>query len=94
MKKEKTSTLGEAISLWAESLKLTQQINEKRLIASWGAVVGDYMASKTREIYIKNHILFVFVDSSIIRNELMLAKQILISRLNNGNDIIDDIIFR
>ena len=94
MKKEKTSTLGEAISLWAESLKLTQQINEKRLIASWGAVFGDYMASKTREIYIKNHILFVFVDSSIIRNELMLAKQILISKLNNGNNIIDDIIFR
>ncbi|MBR5643836.1 MAG: DUF721 domain-containing protein [Salinivirgaceae bacterium] len=94
MKKQNTSTLGEAISLWAESLKLTQQINEKRLIASWGTVVGDYMASKTRDIYIKNHILFVFVDSSIVRNELMLAKQMLISRLNNGNNIIDDIIFR
>ena len=94
MKKQNTSTLGEAISLWAESLKLTQQINEKRLIASWGTVVGDYMASKTRDIYIKNHILFVFVDSSIVRNELMLAKQMLISKLNNGNNIIDDIIFR
>ena len=94
MKKQNTTTLGEAISLWAESLKLTQQINEKRLIASWGTVVGDYMASKTRDIYIKNHILFVFVDSSIVRNELMLAKQMLISQLNNGNNIIDDIIFR
>ena len=59
-------------------------------------MVGDYMASLTREIYIKNRTLFVHIDSSVVRNELLLAKPMLIKRLNdeNGGDIIDDIVIR
>lgn len=94
MKKQNSSTLGEAISLWIDAMKLRRQINENRLVLSWKPMVGDYIASKTRNIYIKDHKLFVFIDSSVIRNELSMAKEKLIKQLNNGSDIIDDIIFK
>ena len=94
MKKQNSSTLGEAISLWIDAMKLRRQINENRLVLSWKPMVGDYIASKTRNIYIKDLKLFVFIDSSVIRNELSMAKEKLIKQLNNGSDIIDDIIFK
>ncbi|MBO7476714.1 MAG: DUF721 domain-containing protein [Salinivirgaceae bacterium] len=96
MKRQNTTSLGETIQLWIESTKLRGQLNEKRLIAAWKPMVGDYMASLTREIYIKNRTLFVHIDSSVVRNELLLAKPMLIKRLNdeNGGDIIDDIVIR
>ena len=96
MKRQNTTSLGETIQLWIESSKLRQQLDEKRLIAAWKPTVGDYMGSLTREIYIKNRTLFVYVDSSVVRNELLLAKPLLIKRLNdeNGGNIIDDIVIR
>ena len=96
MKRQNTTSLGETIQLWIESSKLRQQLDEKRLIAAWKPMVGEYMGSLTREIYIKNRTLFVYVDSSVVRNELLLAKTLLIKRLNdeNGGNIIDDIVIR
>lgn len=96
MKRQNSSTLGEAISLWIDAMKMRRQVDEARLISSWKPMVGDYMASKTRNIYISDRKLFVFIDSSVVRNELSMAKAMLIRRLNEegGGDIIDDIIFK
>lgn len=96
MKRQNSSTLGEAISLWIDAMKLRRQVDEARLLSSWKPMVGDYMASKTREIYIKDRKLYVSIDSSVVRNELSMAKEMLIRRLNEegGGDVIDDIVFR
>ena len=96
MKRQNASTLGESLSKWLDENKLRQQMNETRLVEAWKPMVGNYMASLTREIYIKNRTLFVYIDSSVVRNELVLAKQTLLQRLNNenGGNIIDDIIIR
>ncbi|MBO7477856.1 MAG: DUF721 domain-containing protein [Salinivirgaceae bacterium] len=94
MKRQNTATLGNVISLWIEEMKLQGKISETRLIGSWGKIVGSYIASKTREIYIKDRKLVVRIDSSVVRNELAHAKTMLIGRLNaeGGGDIIDDIL--
>lgn len=94
MKRQNTTSLGDALSLWVDTMNMRQQINEKRLIASWGSIVGNYMSSKTRDIYIKNRTLFVHIDSSVVRNELVLAKHMLLQRLNseNGGEVIDNIV--
>ncbi|MBP5134426.1 MAG: DUF721 domain-containing protein [Paludibacteraceae bacterium] len=97
MKKQNTMTLGDAISLWADTMKLRQKIDETRMISSWGQVVGSYIESKTRNIYVKNRVLYVQIDSSVVRNELLLAKASLLRQLNgdtSGGSLIDDIIFR
>jgi hypothetical protein len=94
MKKQNTITMGTAISLWIEEMKLQGKLSETRLISAWDKVVGRYIASKTSEIYIKNHKLVVRLDSSVVRNELANAKPLLVARLNaeGGGDKIDDIL--
>lgn len=97
MKRQNTTTLGDAISLWADAMKLRQKIDETRMISSWGRVVGSYIESKTRNIYVKNRVLYVQVDSSVVRSELLLAKASLLRQLNgdtSGSSLIDDIVFR
>jgi len=96
MRRQTTSTIGEAMSLWLDAMKLRQKVDESRIISSWDSTVGSFIASKTRNIYIKDRTLFVFVDSSVVRNELLLAKGKLLAGLNRaaGGDVIVDIVFR
>ncbi len=96
MKRQNSLTLGEAISLWIDALKLRQKVDEARLVSLWNPMVGPYMASKTRDIFINDRKLFVYIDSSVVRSELAMAKAMLIKRLNEGagGNVIDDIVFK
>ena len=96
MKRQNTMTIGETLSMWVGSSNMQKQLDENHLISAWAPMVGDYIASKTSNISIKNRVLFVSIDSSVVRNELMLAKAMLIKKLNESSNgsVIDDIIFR
>ena len=96
MKRQNTMTIGESLSLWIDSSNMRTRFDEKHLISAWAPTVGDYIASKTSNIYIKNRVLFVSIDSSVVRNELMLAKSMLLKKLNEScnSNLVDDIIFR
>jgi len=74
---------------------LDGRLYETRLIQAFPEVVGPLIASYTKNLYIKNSILYVSIDSSVIRNEMLLMRQNLISRLNTyiGHDTIKDIVF-
>lgn len=96
MRRQTTSTIGEALSLWIEAMKMRPKMEETRLMAAWNPTVGPLIASKTRDLYINKRTLYVSVDSSVIRRELLIAKEKLISQLNDasGGDVISDIVFR
>jgi hypothetical protein len=57
--------------------------------------MGIAVANRTKEIRIQNKKLFLTIDSSVMREELFLGKQIIIDRLNDhaGQEIITDIWF-
>ena len=96
MKRQNTMTIGETLSMWVDSSNMKKQLGENQIISAWAPTVGEFIASKTSNIYIKNRVMFVKIDSSVVRNELMLAKAMLIKKLNEsgGSSTIDDIIFR
>lgn len=88
--------LKEAIQELLDTYRLGGKLNETRLMGKWNEVVGKIIASHTKNLYISNKKLFVTVDSSVIRSELMYSKDNLIRRLNKtvGCEVITDIIFR
>jgi len=71
-------------------------LNEYRLIQSWNEVVGPAIARYTGDMYIKNQILYVHLTSSVLRQELMMGRELLVKNLNNkvGAQVIVNIIFR
>ena len=69
---------------------------ETRVIDSWEKVVGGIFAKHTTHLSIKNGILYVKLDSSVLRSELAMARSKLVEMLNKevGEKVIEDIIFR
>ena len=44
--------------------------------------MGKNAASLTSKLVIKNKVLYVYLDSSVLRNELLMMREKLISRIN------------
>jgi predicted nucleic acid-binding Zn ribbon protein len=96
MRRSKTITLAEALKDYIKEMNLEGKLSEVGLINSWEEVVGKAISSRTSKIYIKDHILFVHLNSSVVRNELLMLKQALKEKLNEkaGSDVIKDIVLR
>ncbi len=96
MRKSNTQTLGQAIKEYLRALNIDKKINEVRLINSWEEVIGKTIAKATTNIYIKNKTLFVYLNSSVIRNELFMLKEEILKALNKkaGEKIIERIVLK
>jgi predicted nucleic acid-binding Zn ribbon protein len=96
MRRSKTITLAEAIKDFVNAIGLNEKLDETSLIGSWEEIVGRAISIRTSKIYIKNHILFVHLSSSVVRNELQMLKESLKNKLNEkaGKPLIKDIVFR
>lgn len=96
MKRTNTQTLKEALNLFLEENSiLTDKLAETRLINSWGKILGTSTERYTTNIYIHKKVLYVHLSSSVLKNELMMCREKLISRLNEeaGKEVITDIVF-
>ena len=53
------------------------------------------MAKYTRNLYIRNQILYVHLSSAALRQELMMGRELLVRKLNEkvGANVITNIIF-
>lgn len=86
--------LGDLIKEFYEQHRGSDYMDEVKLINSWPKVVGPFIASHTIDLSIKNHVLFVRVDSDALRNELGYSKSLLIRNLNElaGKEILREIV--
>lgn len=94
--KSNDQPIGAVIKEFLETFRLEDKLNETKLIKSWEKVVGPLVAKHTKGLYIKNRILFVRIDSSALRNELLYSREKIVKDLNNevSSEIIEDIVFK
>jgi predicted nucleic acid-binding Zn ribbon protein len=96
MRRSKTISLAEAIKDYITEMKLGGKLSEVGIINSWEEIVGKAISSRTTRIYIKDHILYVHLNSSVVRNELLMLREVLKEKLNAkaGTEVIKDIVLR
>jgi predicted nucleic acid-binding Zn ribbon protein len=96
MRRSKTISLAEAIKDYINEMNLGDKLSETAILNSWEEVVGKAISSRTTKIYIKDHVLYVHLTSSVVRNELMMLRESLREKLNEkaGKEVIKDIILR
>jgi predicted nucleic acid-binding Zn ribbon protein len=96
MRRSKTISLAEAMKEYIREMNLEDKLLEVNLINSWEEVVGKAISSRTGKVYIKDHILYVHLNSSVARNELLMLKELLKEKLNEraGKEVIKDIVLR
>lgn len=95
MKRKNTQTIGEVLrDFFEDNTELYEKMLEIRLQRGWGEVLGPMVLHYTRNIYIKDRVLYVSLTSSVLRSELTLCKDRLLRSLNEyaGSSVIRDII--
>mgnify|MGYP001576232879 CR=1 FL=1 len=96
MRRSRTLSMAEAMKDYIKEMNLEEKLLEVNLINSWEEVVGKAISSRTSKVYIKDHVLFIHLSSSVARNELMMLKEALREKLNerSGREVIKDIVLR
>lgn len=96
MRRYHTQTLGEVLREYVEVMKMKRPLIESRITKYWAEIVGDYAASLTRKLVIRNGILYVYLDSSVLRNDLLMMREKLIKNLNEkaGEEIVSKIVLK
>lgn len=96
MRRSQATPIGQLIREYLRQESLETPLNQTRLLSAWPEVMGPAIASYTRELYIRNQTLFVHLSSSVLRQELMPARQRIVSMLNErvGAEVIMDVVFR
>lgn len=96
MKRNNTEQIGDVIRKFLREEGLESPLNEHRLLEAWKEVLGPTIASYTGELYVRNQILYVHLTSAVLRQELMMGRELLVRNLNRhvGATVIVNIIFR
>lgn len=96
MRRSKTISLAEAVNDYIREMNLGGKLSEVGVINSWEEIVGKAISSRTSNIYIKDHILYVHLNSSVVRNELLMLREVLREKINQkaGSEVIKDIVLR
>ncbi len=87
--------LKEVIDRWLKAYGFDRKMKEMDVIAAWPELMGTAVAHRTKDISIRGKMLYLTMDSSVMRDELAHGKQIIIERLNQyaGYEIINNVWF-
>jgi predicted nucleic acid-binding Zn ribbon protein len=95
MRKPNDITLKQAIEKLLNHYKLRGKFDETGIVAMWPEIMGTAVANRTKQIYVHQRKLFVRIESSVVKNELLMVKSAIVDKLNEktGSQVITDIVF-
>ena len=95
MRKANDKSLKDAIEQMLNVYKIKRKYDETHVIASWPELVGKSVANRTKELFIHDKKLFLRLESSVIKNELMLMRTQMINQINEKAKgiLVEEIIF-
>ncbi len=82
MKPTDPISIGEALDKFFSSRRLSQGLVEGRAVELWSEVVGEYIASATEDVYIRNGVLYVHFSSPSVRADVMTRRNFLVNEMN------------
>lgn len=87
-------TIKEAIEKMLDVYKLRRKFDETALVAAWPQLMGNAIANRTKQLYIRDKKLFVKVESSVIKHELLLMRSQIIGRMNEhvGQVVVEELV--
>jgi predicted nucleic acid-binding Zn ribbon protein len=96
MKRGNTLHIKEIIKQSLRQEQLDHKMLENRVVRSWEKVIGKTVARATTQIYMHNGTLYVNINSSVMRNELIMLKDKIMNALNQevGHYIVTAMVIR
>ncbi|MEY5068195.1 MAG: hypothetical protein RLZ47_57 [Bacteroidota bacterium] len=94
MRKTNDKSIKEALEQLLQVYKLRRKFDETSLIAAWPELMGSAIANRTKEIYIRDKKLFLRIESSVIKNELLMMRSQILEKMNDkaGARVVEEMI--
>lgn len=96
MRRSNTQNIAEVIRNYLEKTQLEGKLKEVKVVNSWEELVGKTIARRTNKLYIKNKKLYLHVNSSIVKNELLMLRETIKEKINAkaGEEIVKEIVLK
>ncbi|MES2268365.1 MAG: DUF721 domain-containing protein [Bacteroidota bacterium] len=95
MRKANDKSLKEAIEQMLNVYKIKRKFDETAIVTLWPDLVGKSVANRTKELFIKDKKLFLRIESSVIKHELVMMREQIIQKVNEfaKTELVADIVF-
>lgn len=95
MRKANDKSLKEAIEQMLNVYKIKRRYDETAIVTAWPDLVGKSVANRTKELFIKDKRLFLRIESSVIKNELLMMRNQIIQKINDDakTELVVEIVF-
>lgn len=95
MKRKNVLKLGEILrDFFEDNTELYENILEIRVKRGWKEILGPMVMQYTRNIYVKDRVMYVSLTSSVLRSELILCSDRLLKSLNEyaGSSVLEKLV--
>lgn len=82
MRPTNENSLGDVLKEMFRKYHLEDGLWSAKIEYAWGTCIAAPIVQRTNSLVFKNGLLIVYVNSSVVRNELVLMKEEIISQLN------------
>ena len=96
MRRTKTLLMGELLDEFFKRPYVAAKVAEGKLPETWRQIVGDRVADFTTELRLERHVLYVRIQSSVLRSELFYQRDALRDAINrlSGVRLVNVVIVR
>jgi predicted nucleic acid-binding Zn ribbon protein len=96
MRKSNTQPLGQVLKEYVRAMKMDRKLKEVDVVQSWEVLMGKTIAGYTRNIWLSQKILYIEIQSPVVKNELVMMREKIRERLNEmaGEEMVEKIVFR
>ena len=96
MRRSNTQSLSEVLRDYVKGTNIEKKLKEVDIVQSWEELLGKTIAHYTKNIALKNRILYLEINSSVVKNELFMMREEIRRKLNEkaGEELVDKIIFK
>lgn len=96
MRRSNTQSLSEVLKEYIREARLERKLKEVDVVQGWEELLGKTISHYTRNIYIRNKVLYVEISSSVVKNELFMMREEIKRKINEkgGEEIVKTIVFK
>ncbi len=82
--------LKDLLSRFLKAYGLEGKMEEMNIINNWEEIMGKAIANRTKSVRIHEKVLYIDLDSSVMRDELQSVKSVILQKVNDyaGKELI------
>ncbi len=88
--------ISDVLKEFIEKNKLEKGLDAVDVKQAWINLMGNGVNTYTKEVILKNNVLYVWLTSSVLREELLYGKNKIIKMINEeiGKEVVKDVVLR